>query len=161
MRDEASGWDRFVDRLEAGRWRGRFFTIEGMVALGAVMFAAGLVLRPTPPSPTATLVIGTPAAMTVNGVGISDPTALSEVVGDLNHLRPYPDTGIRISSCPSSNGDRYVVRFTYTNGDRWTVTVDRYGCQNVTAGGFWPRTSVSSNPKLLEDLDAIFSRAAR
>jgi hypothetical protein len=97
--------------------------------------------------------------MTVNGVGISDPVALSDVVADLNRLRPYPETGIRISSCPSSNGDQYVVRFRYTNGDQWTVTVDRYGCQNVNAGGFWPRTSVSSNPKLLEDLDAIFSRA--
>jgi hypothetical protein len=161
MLDEVSRWDLFLDCLEAGHWIGRILTIGGIVALAAVIFAAGLFLRPATPSPMATLVIGTPAAMTLNGVVISDPAALSEVVADLNHLHPYPDTGIRISSCPSSNGDRYVVRFTYANGDRWTVTVDRYGCQNVTAGGFWPRTSVSSNPKLLADLDAIFSRAFR
>jgi hypothetical protein len=161
MLDEVSRWELFLDHLEAGHAVGRILAITGIVGLAAVMFAAGLFLRPAPSSRTATLVIGTPAAMSLNGVVISDPAALSEVIGDLNQLRPYPDTGIRISSCPSSNGDQYVVRFTYTNGDRWTVTLDRYGCQNVTAGGFWPRISVSSNPTLLEDLDAIFSRAVR
>ena len=86
---------------------------------------------------------------------ISDPFAISRVVGDLNDLHPYPDTGISVQSCPSSNGSQYALRFTYGNGDRWTVIIDRDGCEDVTAGGFWPRTSAFSNPQLLRDLDAL------
>jgi hypothetical protein len=62
-------------------------------------------------------------------------------------------------SCPSGAGLEYVVAFSYTNGDRWTVVVQRDSCELVTAGGFWPRTSADTT--LLNDLDAIAAAATR
>jgi hypothetical protein len=116
-------------------------------------------LRATPQisSPTSTLVVGTPTAMAVNGLIVRDPASITKVVQDLNRLKPSADSGITVQSCPNYVGQKYVVAFTYTNGDRWTVIVERDGCENVTAGGYWPRTSAFSNPQLLSDLDAIQS----
>jgi hypothetical protein len=155
MLEETSRWDLFLDRLEAGHWTRRILTVVGVIALSAVTFGAGLLLRPSSKPTPAILVIGKPAAMTLNGVSVPDPAAVDKVVRDLNELYPYPDTGINVQSCPSSNGTQYVLKFTYGNGDRWTVIVDRDGCQDVTAGGVWPRTSAFSNPQLLKDLDAL------
>jgi hypothetical protein len=155
MLEETSRWDLFLDRLEAGHWTRRILTVVGVIALSAVTFGAGLLLRPSSRPTPAILVIGKPAAMMLNGVPVPDPAAIDKIVRDLNELNPYPDTGINVQSCPSSNGSRYVVKFTYGNGDQWTVIVDRDGCQDVTAGGFWPRTSAFSNPQLLKDLDAL------
>jgi hypothetical protein len=53
----------------------------------------------------------------------------------------------------------YVVALSYTNGDRWTVVVQRDSCELVAAGGFWPRTSADTT--LLNDLDAIAAAATR
>ena len=155
MLEDTSRWDLFLDGLEAGHWARRILTVVGVIALLAVTFGAGLLLRPSSKPPAAILVIGKPAAMMLNGVPVPDPAAVDKVVRDLNELYPYPDTGINVQSCPSSNGSQYVVKFTYPNGDKWTVIVDRDGCQDVTAGGFWPRTSAFSNPQLLKDLDAL------
>jgi len=155
MLEETSRWDRFLDRLEAGHWMRRILTVVGVIGLSVVTFGAGLLLRPTPVPPPAILVVGKPAAMLLNGAPVPGPAAIDRVVRDLNDLRPYPDTGINVQSCPSSNGSQFVVKFTYGNGDQWTVIVARDGCQDVTAGGFWPRTSAFSNPQLLKDLDAL------
>jgi uncharacterized Rossmann fold enzyme len=95
--------------------------------------------------------------MAVNGLIVRDPASITKVVQDLNRLKPSADSGITVQSCPNYVGQKYVVAFTYTNGDRCTVIVERDGCENVTAGGYWPRTSAFSNPQLLSDLDAIQS----
>jgi hypothetical protein len=131
------------------------FVVAGVIVLGAISFGAGLFLRPTPLSPTATLVIGTPAGMTVNDVPVRDPAAIREVVRDLNGLHPDPATGISVESCPNYVGRQYVVRFTYVNGDEWTVIVGKDGCEDVSAGGFSPRTHAFSNPQLLKDLATL------
>jgi hypothetical protein len=95
--------------------------------------------------------------MTVNGLIVRDPATISKVVQDLNRLQPSADSGISVQSCPNYLGQTYVVAFTYANGDRWTVIIERDGCENVTAGGYWPHTRAFSNPQLLPDLDAIHS----
>jgi hypothetical protein len=77
MLQEPSGWDLFLDRLEAGHGVRRMLAVGGITALAAVTFAAGLWLRPTPAASKATLVIGTPAAMTLNGVPVRDPAAIN------------------------------------------------------------------------------------
>jgi hypothetical protein len=159
MLDEVSRWDLFLDRLEAAHWLRRVLAVGGVIALGALTFSAGLFLHPTPVVPTPTLVVGTPASMTVNGLTVRDRAAITRAVRDLNHLQPHPDTGIGIMSCPSGAGLEYVVTFSYPNGDRWTVVVQRDSCELVTAGGFWPRTSADAT--LLKDLDAIVSQALR
>jgi hypothetical protein len=109
------------------------------------------------PEPTAVLVVGIPTVMAINGVLVREPAAISKVVQDLNSLHPYPSSGISVQSCPNYIGQKYVVGFGYSNGDRWTVVVERDGCEDVTAGAYWPRTSAFSNPQLLRDLDAIYS----
>jgi hypothetical protein len=159
MLQEPSRRDRFLDRLEAGHWVRRMLAVGGITALAGVTFATGLLLRPTPVALPATLVIGTPAAMTVNGVPVRDPAVINEVVRDLNNLHPDPDTGISVLSCPNAVGQQYVVGFIYSNGDHWTVIVGRDGCEVVSAGGFSPRTRAFSNPQLLKDLDAIDPKA--
>jgi hypothetical protein len=159
MLDEVSRWELFLDRLEAAHLLRRVLTVVGIIALGAVTFSAGLFLHPTPVAALPTLVIGTPASMTVNGLTVRDRAAITRAVRDLNHLQHQPDTGIGVMSCPSGAGLEYVVTFSYTNGDRWTVVVQRDSCQLVTAGGFWPRTSADAT--LLKDLDAIAAAAAR
>jgi hypothetical protein len=103
------------------------------------------------------LVVGKPIAMAVDGLIVQDPATISKVIQDLNRLQPGAESGISVQSCPNYVGQKYVVVFTYANGDRWTVIVERDGCENVTAGGYWPHTSAFSNPKLLPDLDAIHS----
>jgi hypothetical protein len=100
-----------------------------------------------------------PTTMAVNGLIVRDSATIGKVVQDLNRLHPSADSGIKVQSCPNYVGQNYVVVFTYANGDRWTVIVERDGCQNVTAGGDWPRTSAFSNPALLTDLDAISTGA--
>lgn len=159
MVDEVSRWELFLDRLEAAHWLRRVLTVGGVIALGAVTFSAGLFLHPNPAAALPTLVIGTPASMTVNGLTVRDRAAITRAVRDLNHLQPRPDTGIAVMSCPSGAGLEYVVTFSYTNGDRWTVVVQRDSCELVTAGGFWPRTSADTT--LLKDLDAIAAAATR
>ena len=79
-------------------------------------------LRPTSgtPEPTAVLVVGTPTLMAINGVLVRDPAAIGKIVRDLNTLHPYPYSGIAVQSCPNYVGQKYVLRFTYSNGDRWS-----------------------------------------
>jgi hypothetical protein len=153
MRDQASRWDLLLDRLEASPWPHRILTMGGVIGLGAATFAAGLFIHSAPKSATPTLVVGRPASMTLNGLTVRDPAAITGVVRDLNNLPAQPDTGISVMSCPSGAGRQYVIAFSYANGDRWTVVVQRDSCQLVMAGGFWPRTGAST--ALLRDLDAL------
>ena len=158
MPADHSRWERLLGRVESGHRIRRTFALGAVVLLSTLTFGAGLMLRPTSQRqmPTPVLVFGTPTAMTVNDLLVRDPAVISEVVRDLNSLRPSPDSGISVQSCPNYVGKEYVMRFTYANGDHWTVIVGRDGCENVTAGGYWPRTSAFSNPHLLKDLDAIY-----
>ena len=158
MWQEQFRWQRLLDRLESGHWRRRAITLGGLVLISGFTFAVGLMLRPAPtPLLNIPLVVGSPKAMSVNGLIVRDPATMSKVVQDLNRLTPSADYGIAVQSCPNYVGQKYVLAFTYANGDRWTVIVERDGCENVTAGGYWPRTSAFSNPQLLKDLDAIQS----
>lgn len=159
MRQEQVRWQRLLDRLESGHWRRRAITLGGLLLISGFTFAVGLMLRPTQQTPllNTLLVVGSPKAMSLNGLIIRDPATIGKVVQDLNRLAPSADSRITVQSCPNYVGQKYVLAFTYANGDRWTVIVERDGCENVTAGGYWPRTSAFSNPQLLKDLDAIQS----
>jgi hypothetical protein len=88
---------------------------------------------------------------------IKDPAVIKKIVGDLNALEPIPGTGNVVGSCPNDSGHSYTIEFTYSNGDKWTVEVNRLGCHEVTAGGFWPRTVASANSQLKLDLDAVIA----
>jgi hypothetical protein len=80
-----------------------------------------------------------------------------KVIADLNAL-PYLPGGV--TSCPADDGSQYVLQFDYSNGDRWTVTVDATGCRTVMAGGVWAHAmAFPERSPLLKDLSVIVPSA--
>ncbi len=134
-------WSRYASGRGLRPNRGLLLALGAVVAV-VVTFAAGAWWnRPQAVAGigrSGPVVIGTPTSMRLDGQPVTDPARVSTIVGDLNALKPIPGTSDVISSCPNDDGSLYVLVFLYPNGDRWTVDVNRQGCQRVTAGGFSP-----------------------
>jgi hypothetical protein len=142
-----------------------------LVALAVVIAAVGGLIFGSLRNPQkATLALGTPDAVTIGRYG---PTAgfpprlpervitetntatVARLVTDANGLPVFPSGG---RSCPFDDGSYYLVSFSFADGDRRSLHVERRGCQGVSFAER-PDYSVAwslTDPRLLNDLDALF-----
>ena len=148
------------------KWGSRALLASAVVLARLVGLFFGSLRNP----PKATLVLGTPNAVTVARFG---PTAgfpppppdrvvtetnsstVSRLVIDASSLPLFPSGTI---NCPFDDGSYYQVRFSYADGDSRSLHVERRGCQGV---GFAERPDYSvawsaTDPRLLNGLDALF-----
>jgi hypothetical protein len=158
-------------------WRSNWRLVVLLAPIGVAFVWVGTVfvlgwLRPVP---TALLVPGTPDSVTValygpapSGPGgdlsswqpeqvvmVSDGRQIAKLVSDTNSLPLFPMGNF---ACPNDDGSHYQVQFSFGNGDRRTLFVDRQGCQGV---GFEERPNLSiawslTDHRLLDDLDTLF-----
>jgi hypothetical protein len=97
-------------------------------------------------------VIGRPKAVTLTAyrraggrplaksLRIAKQAKVDDIVALLDHhLRWYPLSIF----CPTYRGIIVVLRFSYSNGDRWTVNVDTGGCTSVITHQFLARADAA------------------
>jgi hypothetical protein len=124
----------------------------GLVAAILISFGFGAGLWLTHSGPTVTLVVGTPIAVSINGVHtVRDPAFIAKLVHELNSLPPYPADAV--TSCALPSGARqYDLNFDYQDGDRLTVVVHT-ACGGTTAAAAYGQGIVArGNPTLVGEL---------
>jgi hypothetical protein len=162
------------------RWRWKFVALMGLavLALAATAGILGFLLGSASSQPRAMLVPGTPDVLNVARYGpkptgpsadttpwtadadvnVTDTKRVARMAADANNLPLFPNGNF---SCPYSDGSHYELQFSFANGDRRTLFVEKQGCQGVgfadIAYGSGPSIAWSmTDHRLLNDLEALF-----
>jgi len=131
-------------------------TVIAALVAGAV-FTAATRLGPTAPGQPAVPVAV--VVTTYNAAGarliqtIHERNAITRLANDVDRLLPARNPSF---GCPPDNGSRYEAVFSYRNGGRTTLIARQTGCEQVVIAGEYWGSGAWSNPRLLEDLDALF-----
>jgi hypothetical protein len=131
----------------------------------AASASPGMVRSASAYQSTVTLVLGSPSLLTVYAFRPSGPGGIAglrpvkvvtvrsrerlrEVVRLLDDMPPAA-TAV---PCPADNGSRDVLKFRYSDGDRWTVVVRLSGCRSAYSHG---ATGAAVDPSLVSELRTI------